>query len=232
MNKVIEALIRIISNIFNKQQNNNINNKQEAPKPIEQKKEIKKIGLTEEDYNLAAKTLNCDVEAIKAFAKVESRGSGFLTDGRPTILFERHIFNKFLKQKGIQCNDTSICSARTGGYLGGSKEHERLNKAVLIDRESALQSASWGMFQVMAFNWKLCGYTSLQDFINAAHRSEADHLNMFVGFIKANRTLLEAVRNKNWDIAARIYNGPGYKKNSYDVKLARAYDEELSRGTT
>lgn len=225
MNKVIEALIRIISNIFNKQNNN----KQEAPKPIEQKKEIKKIGLTEEDYNLAAKALNCDVEAIKAFAKVESRGSGFLTDGRPTILFERHIFNKFLKQKGIQCNDTSICSARTGGYLGGSKEHDRLNKAVLIDRESALQSASWGMFQVMAFNWKACGYASLQDFINAAYRSEADHLNMFVGFIKANKTLADAVRNKNWDIAARIYNGPGYKKNNYDTKLASAYNAEIAK---
>ena len=71
----------------------------------------------------------------------------------------------------------------------------------------------------------------MQDFINAAHRSESDHLNMFVGFIKANRTLLEAVRNKNWDIAARIYNGPGYQKNAYDVKLAKAYEEELSRGT-
>ena len=147
-------------------------------------------------------------------------------------MFERHIFHRMLKQKGITCDDTSICSTRTGGYLGGSKEHDRLEKAVKIDREAALQSASWGMFQVMAFNWKLCGYTSLQDFINAAYRSEADHLNMFVGFIKANRTLLEAVRNKNWDIAARIYNGPGYKKNAYDVKLARAYDEELSRVTT
>lgn len=227
MNKIIEAILKIVASLLNKNKGNKSN-----ADPVQREDVIQKIGISEEDYIKAAKVLDCDVAAIKAFAKVESRGSGFLPGGRPVILFERHIFHRLLKQKGITCDDTSICSARTGGYLGGSKEHDRLEKAVKIDREAALQSASWGMFQVMAFNWKLCGYTSLQDFINAAYRSEADHLNMFVGFIKANRTLLEAVRNKNWDIAARIYNGPGYKKNAYDVKLARAYDEELSRGTT
>lgn len=227
MNKIIEAILKIVASLLNKNKGNKSNDN-----PVQREDVIQKIGISEEDYIKAAKVLDCDVAAIKAFAKVESRGSGFLPDGRPVILFERHIFHRMLKQKGITCDDTSICSTRTGGYLGGSKEHDRLEKAVKIDREAALQSASWGMFQVMAFNWKLCGYTSLQDFINAAYRSEADHLNMFVGFIKANRTLLEAVRNKNWDIAARIYNGPGYKKNAYDVKLARAYDEELSRVTT
>lgn len=224
MNKIIEAILKIVTSLLNRNKSNKSNDN-----PVQKDDAIRKIGVSEEDYIKAAKTLDCDVSAIKAFAKVESRGSGFLADGRPVILFERHIFHRLLKQKGIACNDTSICSTRTGGYLGGSKEHDRLEKAVKIDRESALQSASWGMFQVVAFNWKACGYTSLQDFINAAYRSEADHLDMFVGFIKANRTLLEAVRNKNWDIAARIYNGPGYKKNNYDTKLAAAYDEFVKK---
>ena len=230
MNNLIQSVINSIATIFQKKVV--VSNKTVVSnKPEMVEKKVSKIGITEEDYKNAARSLGCDVEAIKAFAKVESRGSGFLSDGRPVILFERHIFHRFLKQKGLSCSDTTICSTRSGGYLGGSKEHDRLEKAVKIDRDSALQSTSWGMFQVMAFNWKLCSYESLQDFINAAHRSESDHLNMFVGFIKANRTLLEAVRNKNWDIAARIYNGPGYKKNAYDVKLAKAYDKELSRGT-
>ena len=228
MNKIIEAILKIATSLLNRKKADKIDSVQ---KNGVQEKGVQKIGISEEDYIRASKMLDCDVAAIKAFAKVESRGSGFLSDGRPVILFERHIFNRLLKKKGMTCEDKSICATKAGGYLGGSKEHDRLEKAVKIDRESALQSASWGMFQVVAFNWKLCGYESLQSFINAAYRSEADHLNMFVGFIKANRTLLEAVRNKNWDIAARIYNGPGYKKNAYDVKLANAYDEELSRGT-
>lgn len=223
MNKIIEVLLNIVSGIFNKKQ---------TTKTADQKQENKttsKIGLTQEDYIRAANTLNCDVEAIKAFAKVESRGSGFLPDGRPVILFERHIFNRLLKAKGVSCDDTSICSSKSGGYLGGAREHDRLDKAIAVDKESAIQSASWGMFQCMGFNWKLCGYKSLQEFINAAHRSEKDHLDMFVGFIKSNNKLLTAVRNKDWPTAARIYNGPAYKKNNYDVKLAQAYSEEITR---
>lgn len=225
IDKLIQSILSIIATFFKKK----LVVPDNEPNQQSSKKQFSKVGITEEDYQSAANALNCSVEAIKAFAKVESRGSGFLSNGNPVILFERHIFYRFLKQKGIVCNDTSICSSRTGGYLGGSREHERLERAIEVDRDAALQSASWGMFQVMAFNWKACGYDSLQDFINAAYRSESDHLNMFVGFIKANKTLADAVRNKNWDIAARIYNGPGYKKNKYDTKLAEAYEKEVSK---
>lgn len=229
---IINSIIAILSNAFKSgviSENKSKVGSGDVSVNAISKKEIVKIGLSESDFHRAAAALDCDIEVIKAFARVESRGSGFLPDGRPVILFERHIFNRLLKAKGVSCDDTSICSSRVGGYLGGSREHDRLNKAIAVDRESALQSASWGMFQCMGFNWKVCGYDSLQDFINAAYRSESDHLNMFVGFIKANKTLADAVRNKNWDIAARMYNGPGYKKNEYDVKLAQAYSEEITR---
>lgn len=224
MNKIIEVILKIIASFLNKNKGNN-----SSDDPVQKEDVIQKIGISEEDYSCAAKTLDCDKAAIKAFAKVESRGSGFLPDGRPVILFERHIFNRLLKAKEMSCNDTSICSSKSGGYLGGAREHDRLDKAIVVDKESALQSASWGMFQCMGFNWKVCGYKSLQEFINAAHRSEKDHLDMFVGFIKSNNKLLTAVRNKDWSAAARIYNGPGYKKNNYDVKLAQAYSEEINR---
>ena len=48
--------------------------------------------LTEADYAAAAGRLGCSVAAIKAVAKVESKGSGFLPSGEPRILFERHVF--------------------------------------------------------------------------------------------------------------------------------------------
>jgi len=41
-----------------------------------------------------------------------------------------------------------------------------------------------------------------------------------------NNKLLPLVRgpNKNWAKFAAAYNGAGYKKNQYDVKLQKAYD--------
>jgi hypothetical protein len=190
---------------------------------------INKIGISEDAYKRASEALQCPLEAIKAFAKVESKGTGFLPSGEPIILFERHIFHRLLSREGLSCSDTKICSSSPGGYMGGIREHHRLAKAVAIHREAALQSASWGMFQAMGFNYNICGYPTLQAFINAAYRSEEDHLDMFVGFIKAHSKLANAIRNQEWAIAARIYNGPAYKRNNYDIKLARAYKEEMEK---
>ncbi len=94
--------------------------------------------------------------------------------------------------------------------------------AVKLDRERALKSASWGLFQIMGFNWKACGYQSLQHFINAMYRGEGDHLNAFVGFIRTSK-LDVFLRKEDWKGFARRYNGPRFKENQYDVKLERAF---------
>lgn len=179
--------------------------------------------LTDIDYKQAAGFLGVDVACVKAVTKVESRGSGFLASGEPVILFERHWMYKLLKAKGVTPVVSDVCNPQAGGYLGGAKEHERLAKAVLIDRECALQSASWGLFQIMGFHWKALGFTSVQEFINQQYRSEAGQLDTFVRFIQINPGMHKALKDKDWAKFARLYNGPDYAKNNYDTKLAAAY---------
>lgn len=55
--------------------------------------------LTETDYKSAAQTLGVPTPAVKAVASVESAGAGFLSDGRPKILFERHVMYAQLSAK-------------------------------------------------------------------------------------------------------------------------------------
>ena len=93
--------------------------------------------------------------------------------------------------------------------------------AQVIDRQCALESASWGAFQIMGYHWKTCGYETLQQFINA-QQTAAGQLNSFVRFIQADSRLSRALKAKDWATFARIYNGPGYAANKYDVKLAAA----------
>ena len=115
MNNLIQSFVKAITTIFKKEVV--VSNKtvvSNNPEVVEKK--VSKIGITEEDYKNAARSLGCDVEAIKAFAKVESRGSGFLSDGRPVILFERHILHSLLKQKGMTCEDKSICATKASGW--------------------------------------------------------------------------------------------------------------------
>lgn len=181
--------------------------------------------LTEIDYRNAASVLGVEVAAVKAVTKVESRGSGFLPSGEPKILFERHWMYKLLKAKGITPVVSDVCNPSAGGYQGGAAEHLRLNRAVQIDRECALQSASWGLFQIMGFHWKALGYASVQKFVNDQYDSEAKQLGTFVKFLQVNPGMIAALKTKDWAKFARLYNGPDYASNSYDSKLATAYKE-------
>lgn len=194
----------------------------------------KPTSLTDADFIAAAKTLLCDVSAIRAVAEIESPKGGFLYDDhagewRPTVLFERHVMyrrykDKYGYDKAIamvnQCPD--IINTKSGGYIGGESEHRRIEKARKLDNTIALESASWGMFQIMGYHWKALGYQSVVDFVLAMSKAEASQLEAFVRFIQANKTLLNAIRSKDWALFALTYNGKAYRQNQYDVKMARA----------
>ena len=89
-------------------------------------------------------------------------------------------------------------------------------------REDALSSASWGMFQVMGFNYRAAGYTSVGDFVADMCVSPAQHLKAFLNICKNNRwdRFLAA---KDWAGFASHYNGSKYKENHYDTNLEAAY---------
>lgn len=186
--------------------------------------------LQETDYNHAAELLGVDVATIKAVLEVETgnRG-GFVAEGKPTILFEGHIFWKQLKLRGVdpikhqKGNEDILYPKWTRThYKGGLKEYNRLEKAALIHREAALSSASWGIAQIMGFNYKVCGCQSVGEFVEKMSESEGKQLELFVQFLKGNRWDVY-LRNLDWKEFARHYNGPGYAQNRYDQRLARAY---------
>lgn len=187
--------------------------------------------LTSEDFVKAAAELGVPVAAVRAVTDVESRGDGFMTNGLPIILFERHIMYrqvsaKFGKAKADQLmrHFPDVINTSPGGYGLSAAQHGRMDRAAsLIDRDCALQSASWGLFQIMGFHWKALGYARLQDFVNAMYRSEAAQLDAFVRFIKINPGIHKALKAQDWAAFAKGYNGPNYKINAYDTKLAKAF---------
>lgn len=178
--------------------------------------------LNEDDYIRAAELLKCEVAAIKAVAEVESSGAGFLPDGRPKILFERHKFHKFTKG-AFDASHPDISNALRGGYgPGGPHQWDRFKQASALNQSAAIQSCSWGKFQAMGFNFKICGFETLEDFHAAMLKSEGEHLTAFCHFISASN-LGAALRNHDWTTFARIYNGKDCDINDYPNKLANAY---------
>jgi len=179
--------------------------------------------MTLDDFEAAAQKLNCDLPTIRAVTEVEARGSGFLADGRPVILFERHKFSKFTGRQ-FDGSHPGISNRQPGGYgRGGTHQYERLHNAIALDREAALRSASWGAFQIMGFNHTTAGYPDVESFVDAMTESEGRHLQAFVDFVLANPVMARALRGHDWATFARHYNGPNFRENEYDRKLATAF---------
>lgn len=184
--------------------------------------------ISDADLARAAAALECDVAAVQAVSDVESRGGGYLSNGRPKILFEAHHFSR--RTGGVyNKSHPKISSPRWDKslYAGGPREYTRLENALRLNRNAALAAASWGRFQIMGFNYELCGYRTVTAFVSDMVESEGGQLDAFVGFIKGRR-LDDDLRSHDWAAFARGYNGSGYKENAYDVKLANAWAKHAS----
>jgi hypothetical protein len=167
--------------------------------------------------------LGCDANVVLAVAEVESGGGHDLPDGRPKILFEAHWFSKLT---GHKYDETyPMISSREWNrslYQGGAAEYNRLNAAISLDADAAMQSASWGLFQIMGFNYKACGFSHVMDFVNFIKGPDDADMEAFCSFVKANPPILKAMQTKDWKAFALHYNGPGAVA-SYSAKMADAY---------
>ncbi len=187
--------------------------------------------LKRKDLQQAAERLDVPLASVMAVNQVESRGEGFAANGRPVILFERHVMRRQLLAHGMDEFSVGALSAarpglvniQPGGYIGGTAEHQRLAQAQQIHVAAALESASWGLFQIMGYHWQRLGYQDAKHFADTMALSEAAQLDAFVTFIETDPALHKALKGKKWAEFAKRYNGPAYAKNLYDVKLARAY---------
>ena len=188
------------------------------------------MNLTENDFQRVADWLGIEVAVVKAIQAVEAGGcGGFVAPGRPVILFGGHIFWRELKKRGLNperhiAGNENILYPKweKGHYYSGMKEYERLEKAREIHKEAADASTSWGMFQVMGFNYAMCGYGSVEEMVKDMCAGEDKQLEAFARFVKFAK-LQSCLEQEDWAGFARRYNGPGYAQNQYDKKLEEAY---------
>ena len=197
--------------------------------------------ITEQEFKDAAGIIGCEVAAIKAVYEVEAAGKGYLPDGRVKILFEGHRFWKQLAKAG---KDPATFLSQNNQYMnvlypkwdkkqyrGGAKEWDRMTQAIEVcaklnlSPNAALNSASYGSFQIMGENAMLCGYNDSQGMLTKYNEGgEGEQLASFCRFVKSTH-LDDELRVKNWAGFAQGYNGSQFALNKYDVKLSTAYQK-------
>ena len=195
---------------------------------------------TPAEISSIAAQLGADSAQVRAVAAVESSGGGFLPSGHPKILFERHwLFRRIGRSLSASSVIGAYLAAREpGGYTldadrdGINDSWEKLMEACAVDPVAAFESCSWGKFQIMGGHWKALGYPDVFRFAFSMVGGEWGHYKALGAFIQANR-LAPALRRIGPDPAqneafARGYNGAGFRKHDYHVKLARAMRRELA----
>ncbi len=180
--------------------------------------------LDDIDLPLIGQMIGVGEDEVHAILDVESAGTGFDAKGRPKMLFEPHIFWRELgpgpKLDRAAKEGLAYPKWKPGAYPKDS--YPRLIKAMAIDEEAALRSASWGLGQVMGFNCGAAGYPFAKAMVLDFMDDEETHLAAMIRFIKANG-LDDELRRHDWAGFARGYNGSGFARNGYDKKLAASF---------
>lgn len=179
--------------------------------------------LDDVDLPKIGATIGVGEDEIHAVMDVEAAGSGFDKQGRPRILFERHWFHRLVpSSKRAKAIQEGLAVSKWSRATYGQDQYALLARAMKIDEDAALMSASWGLGQVMGFNHAKAGYATVQDMVRDFMDDEEKHLAAMIAFIKSAK-LDGKLRAHDWAGFAKGYNGAGYRQNRYDEKLASAY---------
>jgi hypothetical protein len=189
------------------------------------------LPLSSDGLSATAVNLGIHVAEIWSVVTVETSGCGFLPDGRPQIRYERHVFHRLTQGK---FDDGDVSDPSAGGYgPAGGHQYDRLQRAIAKApadknvRAAALQSASWGIGQIMGENYSAAGFTAVEDMVTAMSDSEDKQLKAMASFLTANRLNI-ALQAHDWTSFARRYNGPNFAVNRYDLNLNAEFQKCLA----
>lgn len=166
--------------------------------------------LQQADFDRARNALG-GIEANLLWALLRQEGGtppvGFLSDRRPGILYERHIFAAQSDNR-FTATYPDISGPRYTVYGTLAQQYDRLNAAMVLDRNAALQACSWGIAQVLGTNASVGGFASVVTMVQAMISSEAAQLDACVKYLLSTGSR-DSLANKDWQDFARTYNGPG-----------------------
>ncbi len=122
----------------------------------------------------------------------------------------------------------AVVSVESAGKINATRFEphifERAQNGKYGPGDRKMLATSYGAFQIMWFNYKISGFDSVEQFVEWMKTPEWQ-MDAFAGFIEWNPRIHKALQQKDWPTFAHGYNGPAYKQNNYDNKMAAAYNK-------
>jgi hypothetical protein len=178
--------------------------------------------------NAVANQLQIDPAVAVAVLSVESGGQAFAQANQPIIRFENHLFyrdwgrnneEQFARHfifdrrlnhgwEGHQWRDDPQQPFQPI-HTGQSLEWRVLNFAAALNDTVAKRSISMGLPQILGSNHEQIGYGTVQAMFDAFCADERNHVLGLFDFIRNGKTMLTALRNRDFLTFAKEYNGLG-----------------------
>lgn len=184
-------------------------------------------------YARVGKTIGVSEDVVRAVVEVETNGRSYDSRGRLRALYEPHV--AWARSSGsVRASLASIGLAYPKWKKNYPKDsYLRIERAMAVDEDVALKATSWGLPQIMGFNYEMAGYSSARAMVEDFCRGEAVQLTAMATFIRGSNlddelqalSRISARRDVTADECrafVRGYNGKEYAKNDYHTKLAKA----------
>ncbi|MBB3385979.1 MULTISPECIES: N-acetylmuramidase domain-containing protein [unclassified Rhizobium] len=172
---------------------------------------------------------NIEPAALSAVVDTESDGIASTNVNGvelPLIRIEGHYFDRLVPaDKQAAARAAGLASPIAGKVKNPASQADRykmFSRMCDIDKAAAIMSCSWGVGQVMGAHWKSLNFSSAEEFLAFVKAGVGNQVEIMVRFIERNG-LVDDIKRQDWAGFARGYNGPNYKANDYDNKLARAF---------
>lgn len=178
---------------------------------------------------VASRKYGVPVSIILAVVETESNGVTYAkVAGRsePLIRWEGHYFDQRLNgAKREEARRLGLASPRAGGVKNPAGQAARWDQlyipAARIDAEAATESISMGVGQVMGAHDSKLGFKSAVEMFKYCRLGVTEQVDIMMRYCQ-KFNLIDELQRADFAGFARGYNGPSYKKYSYDSKMRTA----------
>jgi hypothetical protein len=87
-----------------------------------------------------------------------------------------------------------------------------------------------GLAQILGINCGMVGFNTARAMFDAFSQSESAQIVSFFAFVTKRKGLLDALKNKDWVTAAKLYNGVSSQQNLYASKIEKFYVQFKQNG--
>lgn len=167
-------------------------------------------------YVETAAALDIPPASLRALAVVESDEKPFAPCGAPVIRFEAAYWKRFR-----QASRAALAFDRVQNTRNLDERWSHFLAMREVQEIPAILCHSFGMFQIMGFNYRACLCADPLIFLGEMLTVEGQ-FRMVERLIGSSPDLLASLRRQDAEAVGLHFNGRAYRRNAYDVKWAAA----------